>query len=576
MEIDSLVLKGEIVVLAVVPVSSFSEIYYTDEAEGTEVNILPEEISTAPADTVSVGGAFTFDTVVTGTMYTENGAAAAGIVIKLVPEWYNPLEGKPLPDELMAITNTQGEWVIRGAEAGAYVLEAIDINDFSMTAVRPVTVAGDTTVVAGDTLRPSGTLVAHLTDTVVETGGFIYIPGTSIYMKVDSASMARKRTTLSAVPAGSYAELMYAGSPDKSQAVTLARAITVKSGETAYVGPYHAWEHSAQIRLNTSPTGADVAENVMDFPFLVRLNESNFDFSKAKPCGEDIRFTKSDHTPLHYEIERWDAASQMAEIWVRLDTVYGDSYDQFFVIHWGRKDAADESDGGAVFDTSNGFLAVFHLNENGNNDSNGYRDATYRRAHGTGYNFNAGSDREGQVGTAQLFNGNDNYIVIPYDGPGKINLWHKSFTLCAWARRDSLDHSDYIFGQGWDSSHVGLNVGFRSENYFVFDLWGAWLNEKYYNYSTDWTYWAATLDDEAHLQSIFKNGAEDNYIFRDDYVGYGDFFIGKAEFIIPESFIGMIDEVRISNRVRSRFWIRLCYENQKTVQPLVNIGSENM
>ena len=37
-------------------------------------------------------------------------------------------------------------------------------------------------------------------------------------------------------------------------------------------------------------------------------------FDQAGKSGEDIRFTKEDNTPLSYEIERWDAAAEIAEI----------------------------------------------------------------------------------------------------------------------------------------------------------------------------------------------------------------------------------------------------------------------
>jgi hypothetical protein len=46
-------------------------------------------------------------------------------------------------------------------------------------------------------------------------------------------------------------------------------------------------------------------------------------FSQAQFGGSDIRFTKADNTFLPYEIERWDSAHSQAEIWVKVDTVFG-------------------------------------------------------------------------------------------------------------------------------------------------------------------------------------------------------------------------------------------------------------
>ncbi|MEO2168283.1 MAG: DUF2341 domain-containing protein, partial [bacterium] len=49
-----------------------------------------------------------------------------------------------------------------------------------------------------------------------------------------------------------------------------------------------------------------------------------FDFSQAKPRGEDVRFS-ANGKPLAYQIERWDAAGGKAEVWVRIPTIKGNT-----------------------------------------------------------------------------------------------------------------------------------------------------------------------------------------------------------------------------------------------------------
>ncbi|HLV31689.1 MAG TPA: DUF2341 domain-containing protein [Chitinispirillaceae bacterium] len=70
-------------------------------------------------------------------------------------------------------------------------------------------------------------------------------------------------------------------------------------------------------------SGADVNEIGTDFPFVVRLNANNFDFSQAQANGRDIRFVLNDSVPLVHEIERWNVSAGRGEIWVRVDTIYG-------------------------------------------------------------------------------------------------------------------------------------------------------------------------------------------------------------------------------------------------------------
>src|SRR4051794_22535591 len=72
---------------------------------------------------------------------------------------------------------------------------------------------------------------------------------------------------------------------------------------------YAGWSTQARIILNTGAAGANVAADVKGFPVPLALTEANFDFSKAKPKGEDLRFSDAAGPALPYEIESWDAAA---------------------------------------------------------------------------------------------------------------------------------------------------------------------------------------------------------------------------------------------------------------------------
>jgi len=70
---------------------------------------------------------------------------------------------------------------------------------------------------------------------------------------------------------------------------------------------------------------------VVNFPVLIRLYSTDLDFSQVKPGGGDVRFANSNNVSLPYEIERWDATGGVAEIWVKIDTVLGNSSSQYIV-----------------------------------------------------------------------------------------------------------------------------------------------------------------------------------------------------------------------------------------------------
>ena len=55
-------------------------------------------------------------------------------------------------------------------------------------------------------------------------------------------------------------------------------------------------------RIRTTPGGADIPEDVLDFPLYLPLSDSVLDFGAAAEDGSDIRISKDDGTPLPYEI----------------------------------------------------------------------------------------------------------------------------------------------------------------------------------------------------------------------------------------------------------------------------------
>ena len=64
-----------------------------------------------------------------------------------------------------------------------------------------------------------------------------------------------------------------------------------------------AWKYKQQITIDNTKIDA----NLSNFPIVVKLNSTNFDFTKAQSNGYDIRFVNSDGiTLLSYERERHD------------------------------------------------------------------------------------------------------------------------------------------------------------------------------------------------------------------------------------------------------------------------------
>ena len=127
---------------------------------------------------------------------------------------------------------------------------------------------------------------------------------------------------------------------------------------------YADWSHHGTMAVLTTQEGANLpAEAVVEgFPLLVRLHREWFDFTQAASGGNDIRFSSRDGTPLAYQVEEWNPAGGQAAIWVRIPKIEGNAL-QEIAIHWGKADAASESNGNAVFNESNGYLSVWHMGD---------------------------------------------------------------------------------------------------------------------------------------------------------------------------------------------------------------------
>src|SRR5690606_32754192 len=81
----------------------------------------------------------------------------------------------------------------------------------------------------------------------------------------------------------------------------------------------------------------------------------------SKGKGADVRFARGT-TRLPHQVERWDSAGQKAEIWVLVDSIPAGGVSDI-KMYYNKAGVADSASphGRAVFDTSNGFVSVWHM-----------------------------------------------------------------------------------------------------------------------------------------------------------------------------------------------------------------------
>ena len=318
------------------------------------------------------------------------------------------------------------------------------------------------------------------------------------------------------------------------------------------------WRHSGSLYIITTPEGANLPAGASerDFPLLVRLDKDFFDFAQAQSKGQDIRFSTPAGAALPHQIERWDVKNGTASIWVRIPVIKGASR-QEIKMRWGNADARCESNGKAVFDKSNGHLAVWHMNGPVTNDAVG---AISSKDAGT-------TASAGMIGAARHFPGGkgvfcgENITTFPTGcQPHSSSVWFRG-----------EKQNCRVLSWGKESRQGKVQMWYRSPSKIRMDCYFSDADVSS-SPSIPLNTWTHVVHTYARGDSrIYVNGALDAAATRRatalDIKSPARMWIGG--WYNSYDFIGDIDEVRISGMTRSPAWIKLEYENQKVLQTLV-------
>jgi dienelactone hydrolase len=324
------------------------------------------------------------------------------------------------------------------------------------------------------------------------------------------------------------------------------------------------WKYSGSLCLLTTPEGAHLAAAVRleNFPVLVRLDRGTFDFGQARPGGEDLRFSVNGRL-LSHQIDEWDADRGAASVWVLFPVVEGNTM-QEFTMHWGCAEALDESRGEAVFSPRDGHASVLHLDE------------SLRDEAGALVPSNAGSTVvPGLIGAARRFRRGQGV-----DGGGHIMSYpfgNQSSTTEAWVRPEAGGSAALAWGRyatrfngnTGDGNEVALMIGSPPVPSWASDGPAGAVGSVPLVMG-QWSHLAATYD--GVVSSLYVNGrlAGSRHqpsamsMMNDVQVTLGGM---RGEY----TYVGDIDEVRVSRRAHSAGWLQAHYENQKPLQSLVGI-----
>jgi hypothetical protein len=344
--------------------------------------------------------------------------------------------------------------------------------------------------------------------------------------------------------------------------------------------PPASGSYTKLIKLDTTPAGADVAGDVPKYPVAIVLDATSFDFSQAKPKGEDIRFAGADGKALPFEIEYWDATAKLAGLWVKVD-VKGNST-QTIKMTWGDAAAVSASDGKAVFPMEDGYLGVWHLSEPGSTTPGGYKDSSANAAHATGVAMTPDGTGEGRIGKAILLaNAKMQWAEVPAE---KTVLAPEKMTYSIWlsAKSHTVEYQA-MFSKG--EGDFRLHYFGKAEYYGNRHLTESCLESSVSNdvcpvnrsSGTDvkpGAGWFHILAIHNHPEtSYYVNGkfeAKINAPEKWKTNATAKVMIGNNSSNTRRAFDGYLDEARLMVVAKDANWAKLEYESQRAGQKFVS------
>ena len=172
-----------------------------------------------------------------------------------------------------------------------------------------------------------------------------------------------------------------------------------------------SWGYRKKVSFDNTTVNLGVTSVALtDFPVLIQLTSANFDFTKAKANGEDIRMVDADGvTLLPYEIEKWDSAAQTAYIWTRVPKIDADSAVDGMYVYYGNAAASDSQSARNTWESN--FKMVLHTSESTGTILN---DSTSNNNDGTKLSETEPNAATGVIVGGQSFDGVNDKVTVAH------------------------------------------------------------------------------------------------------------------------------------------------------------------
>jgi hypothetical protein len=342
-------------------------------------------------------------------------------------------------------------------------------------------------------------------------------------------------------------------------------------------GPPPVDDYTCNMKITIDHTKVSGTSDLAYFPVLISLTD---DTLKNTGCGfvtssdgDDIIFTNESKTlQLDHEIEKYDGSTGALVAWVKIPTL-SVSTDTVIYAYYGNSNVTTPQENPTGVWDSN-YKSVWHLKEDPSTTAPQMRDSTSNGNHGTSRGtMTSGDQVSGKIGGSLDFDGGNDYVYTTnsFNNP-------QNFTLSAWFKTGSASGKRVA---GFESTQTGtgsshwdrhLYVGTDGKVYFgayseADDSTDVAVSTNTLN-DNNWHYVVGIRDDAADRVRLYVDGNLNDSTYNraaENFSGWwriGSYMTSGWPSGQDGYFPGVIDEVRVSNTVRSADWIKTEYNNQ--------------
>jgi hypothetical protein len=331
-----------------------------------------------------------------------------------------------------------------------------------------------------------------------------------------------------------------------------------------------------------------IDSDLSDFPVLINITDDDLK-NNADSTGYDIVFTGVDtswntgsyYDIYPYEIEKWDSSTGELICWVKPGSI-SSTVNTSFYMYYGSICLVDKQNPAGVWD--DGFVARFSMADE---TTSSIADSTSNSNDGSKKAADEPVQATGKIGYAQSFDGSSDFIKI--DDSQQLRL--TKFTLSGWfaAEVGTDDLQTIINRQTGTSSRnfvlwVDDNSGFFTDKSLVArvgdgtkTIFTLEASDKEY-LDSKWYYFTFIVDNSTKEASLYINGElKDSNNTWDEavWIDEANVSIG-TENLASRFFKGILDEIRISNIVRSAAWINASYNTMNSPALFLVFGAQEV